>query len=52
MKKNILLVALALSTQLVNAQFNINIKTEGNNTNKEIYVYTLDGSKDILFTKG
>ena len=52
MKKNILLVALALSTQLVNAQFNINIKTEGDNTNKEIYVYTLDGSKDILFTKG
>ena len=52
MKKNILLVALALSTQLVNAQFNINIKTEGDNTNKEIYVYTLDGSKNILFTKG
>ena len=52
MKKNILLVALALSSQLVNAQFNINIKTEGDNTNKEIYVYTLDGSKDILFTKG
>ena len=33
------------------AQFNINIKFEGGNPGTEAYIYTLSGSKDILFKK-
>lgn len=49
MKKVFLSIGLLLGA-CVFAQFNIDISTEGNSP-KEAYVYTLDGSKDILVSK-
>lgn len=43
---------LAFSIGIVSfAQFNIKISAEGKDLPKEAYIYTLDGSKDILFSK-
>lgn len=50
MKKINTIIAGFISTVAM-AQFSINIKTSGLDTNKEVYIYTLDGSKDILYSK-
>lgn len=50
MKKYLGLLSLVL-VQLVSAQFKINIEAPENFVAKEVYLYTLNGSKDILSTK-
>lgn len=50
MKKINIIIAGLISTAAM-AQFNINIKTSGIDVGKEAYIYTLDGSKDILYSK-
>lgn len=50
MKKYLGLLSLIV-LQLVNAQFKINIEAPENFVAKEVYLYTLNGSKDILNTK-
>lgn len=43
---------IALSVGIASfAQFNIKISAEGKDLTQEAYIYTLDGSKDILFSK-
>lgn len=49
--KNVYLALISLSSISAMGQFDINIKTEGLEVGKEIYIYTLDGSKDILYSK-
>lgn len=48
--KKIFLSTVLLSSFCALAQFNVNISTEGS-VPKEAYIYTLDGSKDILVSK-
>ncbi len=50
MKKYILIAALA-ATIFVPAQFKINIESSANFTANDAYLYTLNGSKDILNSK-
>ncbi len=50
-KKNFLSLCGMLALSSVSAQFNINIKTDASLAGKEVYIYTLNGSKDILFKK-
>lgn len=50
MKKILGIIAL-VALQTINAQFKINIEAPATFTPKEMYVYTLNGSKDILNTK-
>ena len=49
--KNIFGLVAILALQTVSAQFKINIETTANFTPKELYLYSLNGSKDILNTK-
>lgn len=50
-KRNFLIACgFVFSTNLF-AQFNISIKTDPSLAGKEVYLYTLNGSKDILFKK-
>lgn len=50
MKKIVLFLSFA-SVSLLNAQFKVIIDAPANFTPKEVYLYTLNGSKDILNTK-
>ena len=49
--KKILGIISLLALQTLNAQFKINIEAPANFTPTEMYLYTLNGSKDILNTK-
>lgn len=49
--KKIFGVLMVLSFAAVDAQFTVNVQTEGTFTPREAYFYKLDGSKDILISK-
>lgn len=49
--KKLIFILLSLSASQVFAQFTVNVSASENFTPKEVYAYTVNGSKDILVTK-
>ncbi len=51
MKKIFLLSTISVLGTVANAQFTVKVESPADYSAKEAYIYTLDGSKDILYSK-
>ena len=49
--KKLLFIGGLIAINHLGAQFKINIEAPANFESKEVYIYTLDGSKDKLYSK-